>query len=126
MKPLIFCIDFDGTCVTHEYPNVGKDVGAVPVLKRLVDAGHNLILWTVRSGDGLLQAEKWFEENDLPLYGSNKNPGQSTWSKSPKAHANAFIDDAALGCPLIEDDYSIRPYVNWKEVEKILEQKGVI
>jgi len=25
------CIDFDGTCVTHEFPKVGKDIGAVPV-----------------------------------------------------------------------------------------------
>jgi len=30
------CIDFDGTCVTHEFPKVGKDIGAVPVLKKLV------------------------------------------------------------------------------------------
>lgn len=28
-------IDFDGTCVTHEFPLVGKDIGAVPVLKKL-------------------------------------------------------------------------------------------
>ena len=26
-------IDFDGTVVTHEYPKVGRDIGAVPVLK---------------------------------------------------------------------------------------------
>ena len=32
------CVDFDGTCVTHEFPKVGKDIGAVPVLKKLVDA----------------------------------------------------------------------------------------
>lgn len=30
---MIFCIDFDDTCVTHEYPNIGKDIGAIPVLK---------------------------------------------------------------------------------------------
>ena len=29
------CIDFDGTCVTHEYPKVGKQIGAVSVLKEL-------------------------------------------------------------------------------------------
>ena len=26
-------IDFDGTCVTHEFPNIGKDIGAEKVLK---------------------------------------------------------------------------------------------
>lgn len=43
------CIDFDGTCVMHEFPEVGQDIGAVPVLKKLVEAGHNLILFTMRS-----------------------------------------------------------------------------
>ena len=42
-------IDFDGTCVTHEFPNVGKSIGAEKVLKRLVDNGHQLILFTMRS-----------------------------------------------------------------------------
>ena len=42
-------IDFDGTCVTHEFPSVGKSIGAEKVLKRLVDNGHQLILFTMRS-----------------------------------------------------------------------------
>ena len=42
-------IDFDGTVVTHDFPAVGKDIGSVPVLKRLVDNGHRLILFTMRS-----------------------------------------------------------------------------
>lgn len=33
------CIDFDGTCVTHEFPKVGKDIGAIPVLNKIADAG---------------------------------------------------------------------------------------
>ena len=49
-------IDFDGTCVTHEYPKIGKDIGAVPVLKELVEKGHKLILNTMRSGKELEDA----------------------------------------------------------------------
>ena len=45
------CIDFDGTCVTHDFPKVGKDIGAIPVLKKLIENGHNLILFTMRSDD---------------------------------------------------------------------------
>lgn len=45
-------IDFDGTCVTHEFPEVGKDIGAVSVLKELIKSGHNLILFTMRSDNG--------------------------------------------------------------------------
>ena len=24
---MYICVDFDGTCVTHEYPFIGKDIG---------------------------------------------------------------------------------------------------
>jgi len=27
MESLILCIDYDGTCVTHEFPAIGKDIG---------------------------------------------------------------------------------------------------
>lgn len=46
---MIIAVDFDGTCVTHEFPEVGKDIGAVPVLKELVKKGHKIILYTMRS-----------------------------------------------------------------------------
>ena len=46
---MVIAVDFDGTCVTHEFPKVGKDIGAVPVLKKLVEKGHQIILHTMRS-----------------------------------------------------------------------------
>lgn len=46
---MIIAVDFDGTCVTHEFPKVGKDIGAVPVLKKLIEKGHKIILYTMRS-----------------------------------------------------------------------------
>ena len=76
----IIGIDFDGTVVTHMYPEVGKDIGAVPVLKRLVDCGNKLILFTMRdSKNGTLQdAINWFKENGIELYGVNTNPSQAS------------------------------------------------
>ena len=38
-------IDFDGTVVTHAYPEIGEDAGAAPVLKELTDNGCRLILY---------------------------------------------------------------------------------
>ena len=112
-------VDFDGTCVTHEYPKVGKDIGAVPVLKKLTDSGHKIILNTMRSGKELAAAIKWFIDNDIPLFGANENPTQKSWTTSPKVYADLYIDDAALGCPLKKDPYiSDRPYVDWNEIEK--------
>lgn len=116
---MYIAVDFDGTCVTHEYPKVGKDIGAVPVLKKLTDSGHKIILNTMRSGKELADAIKWFIDNDISLFGANENPTQKSWTTSPKVYADLYIDDAALGCPLKRDSsISDRPYVDWNEIEK--------
>ena len=124
------CVDFDGTCVTHDYPEIGKDIGAVPVLKKLVDEGNQLILFTMRSdkfGDHLTQAVDWFKENDISLWGIQTNPEQHTWTDSPKAYGNIFIDDAALGAPLKLDlNVSPHPFIDWTKVEEILHLIGAI
>jgi hypothetical protein len=112
-------VDFDGTCVTHDYPRVGKDIGAVPVLKKLVNSGNNIILNTMRSGEKLGDAIQWFRDNDIPLYGINENPIQKSWTESPKVYAQLYIDDAALGCPLKMDiAISRRPFVDWEYIDK--------
>ena len=129
---MIIAIDFDGTCVTHEFPEMGKDIGAVPVLKLLIEQGHELILWTMRSDNPkrkhLTEAVKWFKDNDIPLYGINQNPKQGVWTSSPKAYAQLYIDDAALGCPLISDaNHSKRRYVDWYQlVDYLLEWEIII
>lgn len=137
------CIDFDGTCVAHEYPDIGKDIGAIPVLKELVVKGHRLILFTMRSDrkkkkkvDGqeviveenvLTEAVRWFADNGIPLYGVQKNPTQRFWTSSPKAYGHLYIDDAALGCPLILDDpNSDRPYIDWVRIREMLVENGVL
>lgn len=123
---MIIAIDFDGTCVTHDYPEIGKDIGAIPILKALVKNGDKLILWTMRSGETLDAAVKWFSDNGIELWGVNKNPEQ-TWSDSPKAYAHLYIDDAALGCPIIMDfKVSERPFVDWNRVKEFMFGKVVI
>ena len=120
-------IDFDGTCVAYDFPNIGQDIGAVPVLKELAAAGHKLILWTVRGDAFLAPAVEWFRQNDIPLYGINKNPGQSRWSSSPKAHAELYIDDYAIGAPLIDDPaISKKPYLDWANVREELVRRNII
>jgi hypothetical protein len=136
-------IDFDGTCVTHDFPEVGKEIGADIVLKELIDNGHNLILFTMRSdrveeshiddpeiqnvyGNFLSDAIYWFEKNNIPLYGIQRNPTQN-WTTSPKAYAQLYIDDAALGCPLkFDPELSDRPFVNWSLVREWLVYYGYI
>jgi hypothetical protein len=134
------CVDFDGTCVTHAFPNIGKDIGAVPVLQDLVNAGHKLILFTMRSdvenvpspeidgmftGTYLTDAVQWFNDNNIPLYGINVNPTQHVWTRSPKAYGQLIIDDIALGTPLIYPEGE-RPYVDWSKVRIYLEDLDIL
>lgn len=120
---MIIGVDFDGTCVTHEYPKIGKDIGAVGVLKWLVEQGHKIVLFTMRGNRSadLGEAICWFADNGIPLYGINTNPTQKNWTNSPKAYCQLYIDDAALGCPLKFDaTLSDRPFVDWAQVEVML------
>ena len=123
---MVIALDFDGTVVTHEYPYVGEDVGAVPVLKELIAAGHQLILFTMRSGKLLDDELAWFERNGIELYAVNENPEQKSWTSSVKVHANIYIDDCALGCPIRFEDGVRRPFVDWQKVREILAYNRVI
>jgi len=124
---MIIAVDFDGTCVTHDYPAVGKDIGAIPVLKALVENGHKLILFTMRDANQLDEAVSWFKNNEIPLYAKQINPTQFHWTRSNKCYANLYIDDAALGCPLIENlEMSDRPFCDWIKIEEMLKEKGLI
>ena len=72
----------------------------------------------------LTEAVNWFEENDIPLFGIQANPTQHTWTSSPKAYCELYIDDSALGCPIKYDtQLSAKPFVDWFTVRKILERK---
>ena len=129
---MVIAVDFDGTCVTHEYPDVGKNIGAEIVLKALTDEGHDLILYTMRdhpadSGvqDPLQEAIDWFSQNDIPLFGVNENPTQKNWTTSPKPYANLYIDDAALGMLTIVLSGG-RPFVDWYATAFRLGRRGVL
>jgi len=138
-------VDFDGTCVTHEFPKMGKDILAVPVLQELSHLGHELILLTMRDdnkgispksdnpnivpceGDFLTDAVNWFADNNIKLFSVNDNPKQNTWTGSRKVYADIYIDNMALGVPLLySDTYSSRPFVDWCRVTQILFMRELI
>lgn len=126
MEKLTVGIDFDGTMVEHKYPEIGNPVsGAIETVHRLMEAGHKIILYTMRSGERLDQAVEYLEGEGVVLYGVNENKTQKYWTDSPKIYCNIYIDDASLGCPL-EFPSKGRPFVNWEEVEELLEERGIL
>lgn len=142
MKKHTILVDFDGTCTTHEFPAIGKDIGAAPVLRELVSAGHQLILWTMRcdhteppvtddpdihpvGGNYLSEAVKWFEDRNIPLYGINTNPTQSSWTSSRKAYGTLCLDDINIGARLTHLP-KMRPFIDWEKTYEDLCELNIL
>ncbi|MFW6225768.1 MAG: hypothetical protein ACOC3V_02260 [bacterium] len=124
---MYIAVDFDGTVVSHMYPEVGEDNPmAEEVLKELVNNNHKLILYTMRPDEYLEDAINWYKEKGIELWDINNNRSQKFWTNSPKVYANLYIDDSALGTPLIYDEVSGRDKVDWLKVKELLIKKNII
>ena len=114
---MIIGIDFDSTIVKSAFPDIGEEVPmATEFMRRWVEQGDRIILFTVRSGVFLEEAVAWLEERGVELWGINENPDQANWSTSPKPYCDFYIDDKAVGVPLLWPGDGATPYVNWVEV----------
>lgn len=120
---MIIAIDFDGTIVTHEYPNIGTLAPmAKEVINELVAAGHKLFLWSMRSGEKLDEALIFLEDEGINIKVGNRSPAQ--FSESPKQYAQLYIDDAAIGTPMIKFNGSW--VVNWSAIAYMFMMDGII
>jgi hypothetical protein len=93
-------IDFDGTIVDHEYPEIGKEkLFAFQTLKELEKLGARLILWTFRTGKELDEAVEFCRKNGVEFYAVNKNYPEEIFDEtvSRKIDADIYIDDKNIG-----------------------------
>jgi hypothetical protein len=93
-------VDFDGTIVDHEYPEIGKEkLFAFLTLRELNKKGARLILWTFRAGKELDEAVEFCRKNGIEFYAVNKNYPEEIMNEtvSRKIDADIFIDDKNLG-----------------------------
>ena len=94
-------VDFDGTIVEHKYPAIGKEMMfAFETLKKLQNKGHQLILWTIRTGKELDDAVEYCRKNGVEFYAVNKNYPEEVFDEnevSRKLNAEIFIDDRNVG-----------------------------
>jgi len=97
---MIIAIDFDGTIVEHKYPKIGKALPfAIETLKALQKKGHQIILWTYRTGKELDEAVAFCLSRGIEFYAVNKNypEEQNDINVHRKIHADIYIDDRNLG-----------------------------
>lgn len=96
-KMLTIAVDFDGTLVENRYPKIGKPIlFAFETLKRLQQEGHQIILWTYRSGIKLHEAVEFCENKGIKFYAVNKSYPEEEFEEqlmSRKILADVFIDD---------------------------------
>lgn len=93
-------VDFDGTIVEHEYPEIGKEkLFAFQTLKELDKMGARLILWTFRTGKELDESVEFCRKNGIEFYAVNKNYPEEIFDEtvSRKINADIYIDDKNIG-----------------------------
>lgn len=84
---MVIAVDFDGTCVTHEFPKIGKDIGAIPVLRKLVEKGHQIILYTMRSHC----SNKCVTDNNVRLMDTLQEADERNFVNLKRFHAKETI-----------------------------------
>ena len=99
---MTIAVDFDGTIVTHKYPEIGEELPfAVQTLRMLIAEHHKLILWSVREGELLDEAVDWCRERGIEFYAINRDYPEETFTNndhfSRKLKVDLFIDDRNLG-----------------------------
>ena len=104
-NPVTLAVDFDNTLArsVSSYPEIGEEIPeAFRWLSIWLDKGVRLILWTMRTGDGLSDALSFCAARGISFWGVNENPAQAIYPHpaSRKCFSNFLIDDTAIGCPL--------------------------
>lgn len=110
-------VDFDGTIVENLYPDIGEEkVFAFETLKQLQKRGHQIILWTYRSGKELDDAVEFCRKHGLEFYAVNNNyPEEKPSDGLPrKINADVYIDDRNLG-----------GYIEWGKVWQLLTNESI-
>ena len=101
---MIIAVDFDGILCKNKFPRIGDpNYEMISFVRRLIDGGHEVILWTSRTGDRLTEAVDWCRDRGLHFCSINENApsNMAQYSEeypvpSPKVYADMYLDDR---CP---------------------------
>ncbi len=133
---MLIYLDFDGTVVEHAYPVLGSDnPGATDVIRALQDAGHEIVLNTMRAdfNDGTLEDALSYlnaEENgllEIIHYELKKITPAAYPVTKPDFNKFLFLDDTSKGTPLRPNLFLPQGLmVDWRIVKRDLKLWGLI
>jgi len=113
---LIFAVDFDGTIVDHEFPEIGDERPfAIDTLKALQAQGHKIVIWTCRGEPYITPLIEWLEARGFKPDAINSNVIDVTGYADPKIVADVYIDDR-----------NFPPFKCWEEVQAHFLQEASI
>lgn len=101
---MIIAVDFDGVLCENQFPEIGKpNYEVVSLVREMMDAGHEVVLWTSRNGQELKNAVKWCDDRGLHFCAVNE-PAPSNAEAydgmyevpTRKIYADVYIDDHNL------------------------------
>ena len=100
--PPIMAVDFDGTLVIDQFPEIGverkKFCSFIRTLQRM---GVKSILWTSRTGSALREAIEWCENHNLHFDTINENLPEvlelTGGIDTRKIYADVYFDDRNRG-----------------------------
>ena len=99
MKYNYIALDFDGTVVTHKFPEIGEPIDfIVDWIKEQQENGSKILLWTCRENGPdrayLDEAVAECERLGIVLSGINENPFVDFGKR--KMYADIYLDDRSV------------------------------
>lgn len=98
---VIVAVDFDGILCRDEFPGIGApNYGMISLVREIIDAGHEAVLWTSRADDRLVEAVRWCEDRGLRFCAVNDNAPSNRAryegeypNGTRKVYADVYLDD---------------------------------
>jgi len=131
---LTIFLDFDGTVVEHQAPRIGREnFGCMPVIRKLQEAGHTIILNTYRadySSEDLGKALRFINQHIdvelFPIEATERKIFPPPWDWEHILETNTmFIDDQAMGMPVKRAVMSNGWMVDWSVLDQQFEKNGL-
>lgn len=96
-KRPIIAVDFDGTLVANDFPNIGNiNQDIVDWVRKQKEKGATIILFTTRKDEKLQEALDFCNKNNIPIDCANENPEWLDFETSGKVFADLYLDDRAI------------------------------
>ena len=110
---MIIAVDFDGVLVEDKFPAIGMErPRMIDAVRRLIHAGHEVILWTSRVDERLEEVLQWCEARGLDFCAVNENAPSNRAqyehlypNGTRKVYADVYVDDHSLEWKAWERQY---------------------